>query len=243
MSITFRAALAALLLGAAAQVTLAAGKDQSRILPEDLQVAQQSNGSGQTGAGQNGTGQAGSGSDQSGAGGSDNVTPDLSQPDNQGGPSPDDMSLGEIPDITTIELNADIAKRAIDVYTLVKTKYANTDLEQYDNLQDFVDQNARGKEFEADIKAAKFANVNEWNTAITTLGFAYSGITNDPTADINQQIAEIQGDTKIAQDMKDRMIKSLKAMIPSDNNKKVVQELMKDQAYAEKLKQLDTQEE
>jgi hypothetical protein len=32
-------------------------------------------------------------------------------------------------------------------------------------------------------------------------------------------------------------------MIPSDNNKKVVQELMKDQAYAEKLKQLDTQEE
>lgn len=232
MSIEIRATLAAIFLTAAAPVALAAAKDQTRILPEE-QVAQQSTGAGQTGAG---TGQNGTGADQ-------NVTPDLSQPDDQSSPSPDDMSLGEIPDIVTIELTDDIARRAIDVYTLVKTKYANTDLEQYDNLQDFVDQNARGKEFDADIKAAKFANVTEWNTAITTLGFAYSAIGNDPTGDINQQISEIQADTKIAQDMKDRMIKSLKAMIPSDNNKKVVADLMKDPAYAEKLKQLDTQEE
>ena len=39
------------------------------------------------------------------------------------------------------------------------------------------------------------------------------------------------------------MIASLKAMIPSENNKKVVQEMMKEPAYVEKLKLLDIEEE
>ena len=157
--------------------------------------------------------------------------------------SPDDMSLGEIPEIKTMELTADIARKAIDSYVLVKTKYAGTDLETSENLQDFVDQNPQGKAFEADIKAAGFANVEDWNTAITTLGFAYTGYTDDPTAEIKQQIGEIEADTALAQDLKTRMISSLNAMIPSANNRTVVAELITDPAYAEKLKQLETVEE
>jgi hypothetical protein len=159
------------------------------------------------------------------------------------GVTPDDMSLGEIPEIKTMELTVDIARRALDSYVLVKAKYASTDLESSDNLQDFVDKNPQGKEFEADIKAAGFANVDEWNTAITTLGFAYTGFTADPTTEINQQVGEIEADTALAQDLKVRMINSLKAMIPSPNNRAVVAELMKDPAYTEKLKQLETVEE
>ncbi len=157
--------------------------------------------------------------------------------------SPGDMSLGEIPEIKTMELTAEIARRAIDSYLLVKTKYASTDLETSENLQDFVDQNPQGKAFEADIKAAGFATVEDWNTAITTLGFAYTGYTDDPTAEIKQQIGEIEADTALAQDMKTRMISSLNAMIPSPNNRTVVAELIEDPAYAEKLKQLETVEE
>lgn len=172
---------------------------------------------------------------------------DLTVPDPNASPddgiSPDDLSLGEIPVVETMELTIDIAKRAIDSYVLVKAKYEGADLEQYENLQDFVDQNAQGKQFDADIKAAGFASVTAWNLAITTLGFAYSALSDDPTTDINQQIAEIANDPDIAQDMKDRMVKSLKAMIPSQNNRSVVDELVKDPAYAEKLKQLDTEEE
>jgi hypothetical protein len=153
------------------------------------------------------------------------------------------MSLGEIPDIKTMELTVDIARHAIDSYVLVKTKYAGTDLESSDNLQDFVDKNPQGKDFEADIKAAGFANVDEWNTAITTLGFAYTGFTDDPTTEIKQQISEIEADNALAQDLKVRMINSLNAMIPSQNNRTVVSELIKDPAYAEKLKQLETVEE
>jgi hypothetical protein len=166
--------------------------------------------------------------------------PDPSAPDD--GTSPD-VSLGEIPDVETMELTPDIAKRALDSYVLIKTKYESADLEEYDNLQDFVDQNEQGKAFEADVKAAGFENVTQWNTAVTAVGFAYSALTDDPSNDIKQQITEIEADNTIAQDMKDRMIKSLKAMIPSENNRKIVEELSKDPAYAEKLKQLGTEEE
>ena len=157
--------------------------------------------------------------------------------------SPDDMSLGEIPEIETIELTPDIARRAVDAYVVVKDKYKDAEFELYENLQDFVDQTAQGKDFEADIKAAGFANVGEWNVAITTVSFAYTGVIDDQSADIQSQIEEIQNDAELAQDMKDRMIASLKAMIPSENNRKVIQELIDDPAYTEKLKQLETEEE
>ena len=157
--------------------------------------------------------------------------------------SPDDMSLGEVPIVETMELSLDTAKRAIDVYILVKDKYKDADLEAYDSLQDFVDQNAEGKAFEADIKAAGFNSVNQWNLAISTVGFAYTGVIDDQSGDIKLQIEEIRADTELAQDMKDRMAASLTAMIPSENNRKVIQELMNDPVYVEKLKQLDTEEE
>ena len=174
--------------------------------------------------------------------GEDLTQPDPNQPAAEG-TSPDDMSLGEVPQIETVELTPGIAKRAVDAYMLVKEKYKDAELELYENLQDFVDQTAQGKEFEADIKAAGFATVSEWNVAISTVGFAYTGIIDDQSADIRLQIEEIQNDKELAQDMKDRMIASLKAMIPSENNRKVIQELIDDPAYAEKVKLLETEEE
>lgn len=175
---------------------------------------------------------------------------DLTQPDpnapaagEEEGTSPDELSLGEIPVIETMELTPDIAKRALDSYLLTKEKYADTDLEQYENLQDFVDQTEDGKKFEADVKASGFANVTDWNLAVTTLGLTYSSITDDQTADLQDQIKEVEEDKELAQDMKDKMVKALRALIPSENNKKVIQDLMADPAYAPKLKQLDIEEE
>jgi hypothetical protein len=157
-------------------------------------------------------------------------------------PMPDESSegtsLGEIPAIETVELTPDMAKRALDAYVMVREKYQDASLEEYENLQDFVDQTKEGKNFEADIKSYGFADVNEWNTAVTSVGVAYSSIVDDQTADIRQQIEDVKKDDAIAQDMRDRMIASLNAMIPSANNKAVVEELMKDPATAEKLKLL-----
>ena len=155
----------------------------------------------------------------------------------------EELSLGEIPIIETIELTPDIAKRALDSYIDAREKYVNSELDQYENLQDFVDQTEDGKAFEADIKAAGFANVNDWNLAITTLGLAYGSVVDDQTPDLLLQIQEVEQDTEMAQDIKDRMVKALKALIPSDNNRKVIEGLLDDPVYGGKLKLLDTEEE
>jgi hypothetical protein len=160
------------------------------------------------------------------------------------GDTPDEeLSLGEIPLIETMELTPDLARRALDSYIAAREKFVNSDLEQYEDLQEFVDSTEDGKAFEADIKAAGFANVNDWNLAITTLGLAYSSVVDDQTPDLLLQIEEVEQDTEMAQDIKDRVIKALKALIPSDNNRKVIEDLFDDPVYGEKLKLLDTEEE
>jgi hypothetical protein len=179
------------------------------------------------------------------------AVPDAAQPQdpadpaatNQEGAVEDDFSIGDIPVVETVELTAEKARKALDAYVLVREKYKDASLEDYDNLQDFVDQSPQGKAFDADVKAAGFATVTEWNTTITTLSFAYDNSIDDQTADVKQQVGELQKDTEMAQDMRDRMIAALNAMIPSDNNKKVLNELKADPVFAEKLKQLATETE
>ena len=158
-------------------------------------------------------------------------------------PEDEELSIGEIPIVETMELTPEIARRALDSYIAAKEKYVNSDLEQYENLQDFVDQTDDGKAFESDVKAAGFANVSDWNLAITTLSLTYGSLIDDQSSDLLQQIKEVEEDPDMAQDIKDRMIKALKALIPSDNNKKVVGAMMDDAVYAEKLKLLDIEEE
>lgn len=165
---------------------------------------------------------------------------DPSAADTEGGAGPDDISIGEIPDVQTEELTPELAKKAIDAYAMVHVKYLDSPLEDYQDLQEFVDKDPKGKEFETDIKSFGFASVNDWNLAVTTLSFAYTNVLDDQTGDLKQQIEEINADTTLAQDMKDRMVKSLKAMIPSDNNKKIAEDLIKDPTYGEKIKLLES---
>jgi hypothetical protein len=173
----------------------------------------------------------------------DLTEPDPTQPTDGETPPEDEVSIGEIPVVQMVELTPDTAQKAVDAYVVVKDKYKDAALENFDSLQDFVDRDPLGKAFEADIKTAGFANVTEWNLAITTVGAAYSNIIDDQSTDIKQQIEEVEKDTELAQDMKDRIITSLKALIPSENNHKVVQEMIDNPAYAEKLKLLETEEE
>jgi hypothetical protein len=168
------------------------------------------------------------------------VAPDAAPEENM---SEDDFSIGDIPVVETLELTLDKAKKALDTYVLVREKYKDAQLENFENLQDFVDQTPQGKAFEVDVKAAGFADVTEWNTTITTLSFAYDNSIDDQTTDIKQQITELQADTEMAQDMRERMITALNAMIPSENNKKVLEELKADPAFAEKLKLLESEAE
>jgi hypothetical protein len=155
----------------------------------------------------------------------------------------EDMSIGEIPAVQTEELTPEMARKALDAYVLVQTKYQDSPLENYDDLQSFVEKDPKGKDFEADIKTFGFPNVDNWNLAVTTLSFAYTNALDDQTTDIKQQIDEISANKDMAQDMKDRMVNSLKAMIPSANNAKIVTDLIADPVYGDKIKLLETTEE
>lgn len=153
------------------------------------------------------------------------------------------MSVGEIDTVETEELTPETARKALDAYVLVQEKYKDSAMSDYQDLQEFVDKDPKGKEFEADIKNFGFKDVNDWNLAVTTLGVTYNNQLNDQTADIKQQIDEVTADTTMAQDMKDRLIKNLKTSIPSENNRKIVEDITKDAAYADKIKLLESTEE
>lgn len=214
-----------LALALSAPVCLAASKDQSRVLPGESPAASE------TPLDLPGA-DATPGADQT----------DLTQPDPDAAADddldPSDISLGEIPEIRSVELTVDTAKRSLDAYALIKSKYAETGLDEADNLQDFVDNDPRGQEFATDIAAAGFTSADEWDVTIRSVSFAYDGVVDDASDEIEQQIKEIDADTQLARDMKDRMISSLKAMVPSENNRMVISELMKDTGYLEKLKLL-----
>ena len=64
-----------------------------------------------------------------------------------------------------------------------------------------------------------FPDAKHWNVTISTVSFAYANMIDDQSADIRQQIEEMKQDAEMAQDMRDRMVQALTAMIPSDNNK------------------------
>ena len=153
------------------------------------------------------------------------------------------MSVGEIDTVETEELTPETARKALDAYVLVQEKYKDSAMSDYQDLQEFVDKDPKGKEFEANIKNFGFKDVNDWNLAVTTLGVTYNNQLNDQTADIKQQIDEVTADTTMAQDMKDRLIKNLKTSIPSENNRKIVEDITKDAAYADKIKLLESTEE
>ena len=153
-----------------------------------------------------------------------------------------DISIGDNAPIEVEELTPDLARKALDAYVLVQDKYRDSSA-GYQDLQEFVDKDPRGKEFETDVKGFGFKSVDDWNLAITTLSLAYTNVANDQTSDTLQQIEDVKGDNSIAQDLKDRKISNLKASIPSDNNRKITEELIKDVNYAEKIKQLESTEE
>jgi hypothetical protein len=155
---------------------------------------------------------------------------------------PDEMSLGEVPPDQTVELTLDVAKKAIDAFVLVRDKYADTTIYQYETLEEFVEKTDEGKRFDGDIKTFGFSTVGEWNVAISTVGLTYTAVSDGPAYDIAAQIDEIKADMTIAKDMKDRMIASLSSLIPSENNKKVLNDLIKDPNYSEKLRLLAEEE-
>ncbi len=141
--------------------------------------------------------------------------------------------------VVTIELTPDLARRAIDGFVRLKEVYQDTDIAEYESLEQFVAEADEGPALEKDIRSFGFANVSEWNTAITSVSFAYAALSGTHEDEIRQELENIRTDVDLDDRMKKSLIEGLQSMLPSENNKKIVGELNKDKDWARKLKLLD----
>lgn len=144
--------------------------------------------------------------------------------------------------VETVELTPDLAKRAIDGFVKLKNTYQDTDIAEYESLEQFVAQAKEGPALEKDIKSFGFKTVGEWNTAITSVSFAYAALSGTHEDEIRQELENIEKEVDLDQQMKASLIEGLQSMLPSDNNKKIVADLNMQKVWAEKLKLLEETE-
>jgi hypothetical protein len=142
----------------------------------------------------------------------------------------------------TVELTIDIAKRALDALAEVRDKYTTEGIENYITLEEFVAETEAGKRLEADIMAHGFADITDWNVAIMAVGFAYSAIIYDYAADLRQQIEEVRNDPNLDEEMRAQLVAGLTALMPSRANRIVVQALLDDPIYRDRLRLLQEEE-
>jgi hypothetical protein len=152
--------------------------------------------------------------------------------------APPDTGELDLEPIETIELDDATARRALDAFVVVKEKYKDTDIDSYSTLEEFVGATDDGKRFDEDIRSFGFPSVGEWNKAITTVSLAYSAVAENQEAEIRNQIEDLNNDPELTEESRRKIAESLLSMLPSDNNKKVIRDLMALPEYEAKLKTL-----
>ncbi len=154
----------------------------------------------------------------------------------------EDLIAQDIPNIRAVELTPEKARKALDAFEKINGKYDDKGLEEYPTLQEFADRTEAGRRMQEEIRAFGFKNVGEWNLVIMNIGFAYSSLLEGSDEAIEEQIREIERDETIPPEKKKSLIRNLRVLIPSDNNRKIVRDLMEDPVYSRKLKLLDQEE-
>lgn len=157
----------------------------------------------------------------------------------EGGPVATPEVIGTV---EQVELTEDLAKRAVDGFILLKSRYQDTDIAEYETLEQFVAEAKEGKALEADIKQAGFASVTEWNNAIMSVSFAYAAVAGTQDQEIRTEIENIRKDDALDPELKKSLIEGLESMLPSEHNKKIILKLNADPDWAKKLQTLAEEE-
>jgi hypothetical protein len=137
-----------------------------------------------------------------------------------------------------VPLTEDAAKRAIDAFIRLKSTYQDTDIAEYETLEQFVAEAKEGPALEADIKSFGFQSVGEWNNTIMSVSFAYAAVATTQEQEILQELESIRNDPSLEEDLRRSLVESLESMLPSSQNKDVVKKLNEDKIWADKLKML-----
>jgi hypothetical protein len=169
-----------------------------------------------------------------------NVPPDFRyEEDPDASKSLEDIINEDIPNMKAVELSEDAARRALDAFEEVFGKFPDEEIAKYPTLQEFADKSPQGRKFAAIIHKHGFKSVAEWNDIISNIGFALTSIEEGDDGEIISQIHETEKRTDLPKERKEKLLRYLRALIPSVNNRKVVQKLLKDPVYKKKLDLLE----
>ena len=151
------------------------------------------------------------------------------------------MDAGET-HLQQLELSPQQARGAFDAYYELQEKFSDSAFEEYESLSDFVKRSPEGPQFDAIIQAHGFSGVDEWLPVINALEFTIGAYSNDQGQSVEAQIKELNNDTSLSEADRESVIEMLKASQPSANNRKVLEDMLADPAYAERIKSFISEE-
>lgn len=168
-------------------------------------------------------------------------------PAGKGGEEPGEegptATMGVLNEVKQVKLDEDLSKRALDAFIKLKENYQDTDIAEYETLEQFVAEAGQGKALEKDIKSFGFKTVGEWNNTIMSVSFAYAAVVGNQDADIRKEIESIRSDEVLDKELKKSLISGLESMLASEENKTVIRKLNEQPNWAKKLKMLADEEE
>ena len=141
-----------------------------------------------------------------------------------------------------LELSPEQARGAFDAYIEMHEKFSDSAFEDYESLSDFVQRAPEGPKLDAIIRGYGFASVEDWLPVINALEFTIGAYSEEQMQNVADQIKELDTDESLGADEKARVIDMLKASLPSENNIKVLQDMLADPLYGEKLKAFISEE-
>ncbi len=143
-------------------------------------------------------------------------------------------SAGGIPDIPKTELTESSAKGAIDAYLAMKEKYG-ADTPEPDMKGSAATAFANLAGIEQIIKGQGFSDTNQWHKTLASVAMAYGFAKDGQQGEIDASIAKLKNNPQIPAGLKEQMLATMNSIRPSDNNLAVVESLLANSDYKEKL--------
>jgi hypothetical protein len=145
-----------------------------------------------------------------------------------------------------VELTPDAARRAIDTFLAVQSKYGESALDDPSDPKAVAQTMKTAGIYDkvtADVTQHGFSGVEDWARTFASVGLAASFVREgQDTGSVDRQIADLENDEEVPQAMKDATIAMLRQMRPSENNIAVAKALIDDPAYKDKVDRVLTSE-
>lgn len=152
-------------------------------------------------------------------------------------PQPAVNGTGGMPKIPSVELTDQSAKNAIDAYLILREKYGDK-VPPANQAQGLADGTAALADMNRILTEKGFKSAEDWQKAITSVVVAQGFLEGSEGSNMDEKIAELEANPQIPAAYKQQMLGMLKSMRPSENNLTVVEGLLADPTYREKIAEI-----